>query len=115
MIQYIIHYNTDIEDDDNDDTNDDLFPLTASIATSPIDSSNNDDNDIDVVYEVDDSDNDTVLEKPAESAQAELGMQIPVLQYATHLLFADHLTKDWVSPIYVFFRCTPYIEYVDRY
>jgi hypothetical protein len=67
------------------------------------------------VYEVDDSDDDIVPEKPAESAQAELSMQTHhVLQYITHLLFPDRLEKDWTSPIYVFFNRTPRIEYVDR-
>jgi|HubBroStandDraft_1064217.scaffolds.fasta_scaffold10326_7 hypothetical protein len=43
---------------------------SASRGTSPVDS------DADVVYEVQDSDDDVVLEKPAESAQAELGTQL---------------------------------------
>ena len=43
---------------------------SASRGTSPVDS------DADVVYEVQDSDDDVVLEKPAESAHAKLGMQL---------------------------------------
>jgi hypothetical protein len=31
----------------------------------------------------------------------------------SQLLFPDRLSKDWISPIYVFFKRTPRIEYVD--
>jgi hypothetical protein len=76
------------------DDNDDLFLSSASRGTSPIDSGNDDDDDtdIDVVYEVDDSDDNdedaiaSELEKPAESAQAELSTQI-TLYAACHSLF----------------------------
>ncbi|KAI0266007.1 hypothetical protein BGY98DRAFT_1151927, partial [Russula aff. rugulosa BPL654] len=71
------------DDDDNDNDNDHNHETTlaitdsvrsgtegsdwsASRGTSPVDS------DADVVYEVQNSDDDVVLEKPAESAQAEL-------------------------------------------
>ncbi|KAI0260701.1 hypothetical protein BGY98DRAFT_1104604 [Russula aff. rugulosa BPL654] len=66
---------------------------SASRGTSPVNS------DADVVYEVQDSDDDVVLEKPAESAQAEL----------------DRLAKEWISPIYVFFRHVPRIKYIDNH
>ena len=75
------------DDDDNDNDNDHNHETTLAIAdsvrsgtegsdwsasrgTSPVNS------DADVVYEVQNSDDDVVLEKPAESAQAELGTQL---------------------------------------
>lgn len=50
----------------------------ASRGTSPFDSDNNtDDAEDDVVYEVTDDD-DVIIEKPAESAQAELSTHLPL-------------------------------------
>jgi hypothetical protein len=50
----------------------------------------------DVVYEVDDSnDDDIVPKKPAESTQAELSTQSTSYNsHTTHLLFSDCLAKD---------------------
>jgi hypothetical protein len=118
IIQCIVHSNITGPDTDDNDDNNDLFLLTASRGTSPVDSNANDtDIDADVVYEVDDSDdNDIVPEKLAESAQAELSMQsTSYYSHTTHLLFPDRLAKDWVSPIYVFFKRMPRIEYVDTH
>jgi len=33
---------------------------------------------------------------------------------STQLLFPDRLSKEWISPIYVFFRHVPCIEYIDN-
>jgi hypothetical protein len=71
----------DIEDNDPDspEDDDDLF-MSSFRGTSPIDSAADDTDgggsNTDIVYEVDDTDNedDIVPEKPAESAQAELSM-----------------------------------------
>ena len=72
-------------DDDNDD-NDNLFTEQASCGTSPIDSGNNtDDADDNVVYKVMDND-DVIIEKPAESAQAELSVHSP-LKHCLELTF----------------------------
>jgi hypothetical protein len=64
---------TDDDNDNDNDNNDDLFTEQASRSTSPLNSSNDtDDADADdVVYEVTDDD-DVIIERPAESAQAEL-------------------------------------------
>ena len=72
--------------DDNNDDNNDLFTEQASHGTSPIDSGN-DTNDADdnVVYEVTDDD-DVIIEKPAESAQAELSAHSP-LKHCLELTF----------------------------
>ena len=72
--------------DDNNDDNNDLFTEQASCGTSPIDSGN-DTNDADdnVVYEVTDDD-DVIIEKPAESAQAELSVHFP-LKHCLELTF----------------------------
>jgi hypothetical protein len=63
---------TDTEEMDNDD----LF--VASRCTSPVASLDDSDSNVDrVVYEVDDSDDsNAAVEKPAESAQAELSAQM---------------------------------------
>ena len=37
-----------------------------------------------------------------------------ILQNIAHLLVPDRLEQEWVSPIYVFFNCTPHFEYVDK-
>jgi hypothetical protein len=64
---------TDNDNDNDNDDNDDLFTEQASRGTSPLNSSNDTDdaNANDVVYEVIDDD-DVIIERPAESAQAEL-------------------------------------------
>jgi hypothetical protein len=67
---------TDTDDNNNNNNNnnnDDLFTEQASCGTSPLNSSNDtDDADAnDLVYEVTDDD-DVIIERPAESAQAEL-------------------------------------------
>jgi hypothetical protein len=36
------------------------------------------------------------------------------LWYHAHLLCPDRLAKDWVSPIYVFFKWTPHIDYISN-
>jgi hypothetical protein len=68
-----VSIDTDDDNDSDNDDNDDLFTEQASRGTSPLNSSNDtDDADAnDVVYEVTDDD-DVIIERPAESAQAEL-------------------------------------------
>jgi hypothetical protein len=68
-----VSIDTDDDNDNDNDDNDDLFTEQASRGTSPLNSSNDtDDADAnDVVYEVTDDD-DVIIERPAESAQAEL-------------------------------------------
>ena len=96
--------NADTEDNDN-----------TSVASTPLNSDN--DGDTDVVYDIDSDNFDIILEKPAESAQAELGMHLLILSHATHLSymsFPDRLAKDWSSPIYMFFNRSPCIEYINN-
>ena len=112
-----------METKDNDN---DQFLSTASCGTSPMDSGNNDASE--VIYEINSDDpaddpnandlatDDLDTERPAESAQAKLSMHppcIPVYYLHVVMLSPDHLANDWTSPIYVFFHCTPHIEYVD--
>ena len=59
---------------------------------------------------------DSNTERPAKSAQAKLSThppRIPVCYSHVIMLSPDHLADNWTSPIYIFFRRTPRIEYVD--
>jgi hypothetical protein len=72
-----VHNPTDTDDDEENEDEEDPFLSNASRGTSPIGSDDDDDGDtgdtdVDLVCEVDDSDDDVAPEKPAESAQAEL-------------------------------------------
>jgi hypothetical protein len=55
-----------------------------------------------------------VPEAPKESAEAELSTWV-VLVSETELIISliERLWKDWTSPIYVFFRKSPRIDYVN--
>jgi hypothetical protein len=82
------------------DDDDDLAP------SAPVSSNEDDD-----VIEVDSA------EESEESSEAELGMVLKVLCNARGHLpkkFLEKLSKDWVSPIYVFFKPTPTIEYIKE-
>jgi hypothetical protein len=61
-----------------------------------------------------DDDDEIVLEMPAESAEAELSTLVTLYTCCVLSLFPDRLAKDWTSPIYVFFRRMPRIEYVEQ-
>jgi hypothetical protein len=89
--------------------------LSVSRGTSPVDSTHTGDTEVvdtEVVYEVEDSDDDDLVEVPAESAEAQLSTQRPCNRNAAHLL-SERLGKEWISPIYVFFNRVPRIEYID--
>jgi hypothetical protein len=59
--------------------------------------------------ELDDDEEDD-LEEEEEDTEAELGMTSLSVYPKTKTSVA-HLSKDWSSPVYVFFRWTPRIEY----
>jgi hypothetical protein len=79
---------------------------TSPRGTSPVESSHT--GDTEVVYEVEDSDDDEV----PESAEAELSTQRPCHRNVAHLL-SERVGKDWTSPIYVFFNRVPRIEHIE--
>ena len=48
-----------------------------------------------------------------ESSEAELGMFLLLSNEHLPTRFIEKLSKEWVSPIYVFFKPTPSIEYIN--
>jgi hypothetical protein len=89
--------------DGSDDDEDDCPPL---IAREDDDDDNDNDNE-------DGSDDDA--EEPEESAEAELGLFDGISDsYRTNICI-ERLSKEWNSPVYVFFEPTPSIVYIkDR-
>ena len=78
------------------DDDDDLAP--------PVTVSSNEYNAI----EIDDN-----IEEANESSEAELGMFLLLSKEHLPTKFIEKLSKEWVLPIYVFFKPTPSIEYIN--
>ena len=51
-------------------------------------------------------------EEPEESAEAELGQFMPTTYLHSIYKGTEQLSKDWNSPVYVFFMQTPSIAYI---
>lgn len=105
-------------DDDSDDPNNSPQTPNRVLEAQAADGSDSDDS-LDPAQElilVDEDDNEekveTYLEEPEESAEAELGMiSFP---YQTELIASrsERLSKEWTSPIYVFYRKEPRVDHV---
>jgi hypothetical protein len=54
-----------------------------------------------------------VVEKPAESAEAELSKWFPEWSRTLCLPEVDRLQRGWNAPIYAFFKANPDIDYID--
>lgn len=64
----------------------------------------------------DDSNDDSDgIEEPEESAEAELGSSFAIPLKSHAHFTAERLSKDWTSPVYVFFKPTPAIEYIKEH
>jgi hypothetical protein len=58
--------------------------------------------------------NATEPETPAESAEVELGKCLKKIENFNLIIILERISKDWTSPIYVFFKPIPSIEYIDE-
>jgi hypothetical protein len=89
--------------------------LSSSQLPITVEAANGSDDDQPPLSEsaMDVDDGDDIVETPEEDDEAELGLfSVSKLKGSTNNL-SERLMKEWSSPIYVFFKQTPRIEYVE--
>lgn len=107
---------TDVDDSDDDDMPRNIPPSKRSRIIELSDGSDGDDTDgFPAASARDDEDSEGIelIEEPEESAEAELGESLLSVCHIYAHRFSERISKDWNSPIYIFFQPDAEIEYVN--
>jgi hypothetical protein len=115
--RYSVHME-DVDDEEDKSSTHNAGPLNKSRVIELSDGSDDNEDDCPPLIdreddEDDDDDGDNDVEGPEESAEAELGLCNGMSDPYRANKYTERLSKEWNSPIYVFFNQSPSIVYIN--